>query len=139
MSGGGRALVAVYALFAVAATGRSVVQLASEPRRAPLAYGLSLAAALVYVLATVALARHPRGRRVAVLACGVELTGVVTVGVLSLVRPALFPDATVWSSFGVGYGLVPLILPILGLAWLRAASGPARMADGLTRPRVEAP
>jgi len=25
----------------------------------------------------------------------------------------------VWSGFGVGYALIPLILPIVGLWWLR--------------------
>ena len=32
--------------------------------------------------------------------------------------PELFPDATVWSMYGQGYGYVPLVLPFLGLAWL---------------------
>jgi hypothetical protein len=43
---------------------------------------------------------------------------VLLVGALSLARPGLFPAATVWSGFGAGYGYVPLILPVLGLAWL---------------------
>jgi hypothetical protein len=30
-----------------------------------------------------------------------------------------FPDDTVWSVFGRGYGFVPLILPLVGLWWLR--------------------
>ena len=30
-----------------------------------------------------------------------------------------FPDKTVWSHFGSGYGFVPLVLPVLGLLWLR--------------------
>ena len=29
-----------------------------------------------------------------------------------------FPDDTVWSGFGRGYGFVPLVLPIAGLRWL---------------------
>jgi hypothetical protein len=32
---------------------------------------------------------------------------------------AAFPDATVWSLYGDGYGYVPVVLPILGLLWLR--------------------
>ena len=32
---------------------------------------------------------------------------------------AAFPDATVWSGYGRGYGFVPLVLPVLGLLWLR--------------------
>ena len=50
----------------------------------------------------------------------VELGGVVTVGTLSLVRTEWFPDASVWSGYGIGYGFVPLALPIAGLLWLRA-------------------
>ncbi|NTW40635.1 MAG: hypothetical protein HGA44_12235, partial [Cellulomonadaceae bacterium] len=44
---------------------------------------------------------------------------VLVVGGLSLARPSLFPDATVWSGLGAGYGYVPLVLPVLGMAWLR--------------------
>ena len=34
------------------------------------------------------------------------------------VDPELFPDETVWSSYGAGYGWLPLVLPFVGLAWL---------------------
>jgi hypothetical protein len=84
------------------------------------AYLLSALAAAIYLVATVALARD--ARRVAVVACAVELAGVLTVGTLSLADPAAFPDATVWSDFGGGYGLVPLVLPLLGLFWLRRSA-----------------
>jgi len=43
---------------------------------------------------------------------------VLVVGVLTLVDAADFPDETVWSGFGRGYGYVPLVLPVLGLVWL---------------------
>lgn len=119
----GRVLVAVYAVFAVSATGRSSVQLVQKAGDAPLAYTLSAFAAVVYIVATVALAR-PTMRRVAWIAVSVELAGVLLVGTLSVVRPDLFPDATVWSGFGAGYGYVPLVLPLLGLAWLRHTSEP---------------
>ncbi|MFE2755305.1 hypothetical protein ACFXGA_25210 [Actinosynnema sp. NPDC059335] len=117
-SGPGRMLIAVYGIFAVAATARSAVQLATRFGHAPLAYVLSAFAAVVYVVATAALAGVV-SRRVAYLACGVELAGVLVVGAASLVFPAAFPDATVWSDFGGGYGFVPLVLPVLGLLWLR--------------------
>nr|WP_297422177.1 hypothetical protein [uncultured Actinotalea sp.] len=125
-SGPGRALVAVYGVLAVAATARSAVQVLRDLEAAPLAYSLSAFAAAVYVVATVALARPgPRARRVAWVAVSVEAVGVLSVGTLSLVRPELFPDATVWSGFGIGYALVPLVLPALGLWWLsRARTGP---------------
>lgn len=115
--GPGRMLITVYAIFALAATARSAVQLVSRFDEAPVAYLLSAFAALVYVLATITLARD--ARRVAFIACAIELTGVVTVGLVSLVVPEAFPDATVWSFFGIGYGFVPLVLPVLGLWWLR--------------------
>ena len=71
------------------------------------------------VALTLALRRtSERARRVAIVACSVEAVGVVTVGTLSLVREDWFPDQTVWSDFGVGYGFVPLVLPFVGLWWL---------------------
>jgi uncharacterized metal-binding protein len=119
-SGPGRALIAVYALFALAATARSAVQLATKFDKAPLAYLLSAVAAVVYIVATVCFARGSRTwRRVAVVSCTVELVGVLAVGTASVLDKAAFPDATVWSLFGDGYGYVPLVLPILGLLWLR--------------------
>ena len=50
---------------------------------------------------------------------GFELAGVLIVGVLSLLVPSLFAHPTVWSYFGMGYLFIPLIMPILGLRWLR--------------------
>jgi hypothetical protein len=118
-SGPGRLLVAVYAVFALAATARSGVQLATRAGEAPLAYSLSALAGVVYVAATLGLAEvGPRPRAVAWLACGVELVGVLVVGTLSFLRPEWFPDATVWSHFGQGYGYLPLVLPFVGLGWL---------------------
>lgn len=117
-SGPGRALVAVYGVLATAATFRSAVQVLGRFDEAPLAYALSGLAAVVYLLATVALARDGRWRPVAWGAVVVELVGVVAVGALSVTRTDLFPDATVWSGFGQGYGYVPVVLPLLGLWWL---------------------
>lgn len=117
--GWGRALILVYAVFAFSALGRSSVQLAEKAGDAPLAYGLSAFAAVVYAVATVCLARPgPRTTPVAWAAVGVELVGVLIVGTLTVADPALFPDDTVWSRFGSGYGWVPAVLPFCGLAWL---------------------
>lgn len=116
-TGFGRMLVAIYAVFAIAASARSIYQLVTKASEAPVAYGLSAVAGVVYVLATVALARD--ARTLAALTIGFELVGVLVVGVLSVVDEALFPDATVWSGFGAGYGYVPLVLPLVGLWWLR--------------------
>ncbi len=119
LSTGGRVLVAMYAVFALAAGARSLVQLTTKLDEAPVAYLLSFLAAVVYLVATLALRRSsPRAHRVAVTACTVELVGVVVVGTLSLVDTDLFPDQTVWSDFGIGYGFVPLVLPVVGLLWL---------------------
>ncbi len=126
-SGPGRVLVFVYGVFAVAATGRSLLQLGTDAGAAPLAYSLSLVAALIYLVATTCLLLG--GRRawlVAVAACTVELGGVLVVGTLSYLDTALFPDKTVWSHFGQGYAYLPLVLPFLGLAWLRATRPSAR-------------
>jgi hypothetical protein len=120
-SGWGRVLVFVYGLFAVAATGRSLVQLGTDAGRAPLAYTLSLVAAIIYLVATTCLLLGgPKAWAIAAVACSIELVGVLAVGTLSYVATDLFPDKTVWSHFGQGYGFLPLVLPFAGLAWLRA-------------------
>lgn len=112
-------LVVVYAIFAVAASARSVLQIATRFDEAPVAYLLSALAAVIYVVATVALARGDRtSRRVALVAISAELVGVLTVGTLSMLDAAAFPSASVWSGFGSGYGFVPLVLPFVGLWWL---------------------
>ena len=48
-----------------------------------------------------------------------RLAGVLLVGTISLLMPEDFPDATVWSVYGRGYLFVPLVLPVLGLLFLR--------------------
>jgi hypothetical protein len=114
--GFGRSLVAIYAVFALAAAARSIYQLLTKADEAPVAYALSALAGVVYVVATYALATDRR--RLATVTIGFELVGVLTVGVLTLVDGALFPDQTVWSSFGAGYVFIPLVLPFVGLWWL---------------------
>lgn len=118
-STGRQVLVATYAVFALAAGARSLVQISTRFGEAPLAYSLSLVAAVVYVVATLALRRtSASAHRVALLALGIEALGVLVVGTLSYVRADWFPDQTVWSHFGAGYVFVPLVLPFVGLAWL---------------------
>ncbi|MBN9327254.1 MAG: hypothetical protein BGO38_08180 [Cellulomonas sp. 73-145] len=124
-TGPGRALVAVYGVLALSATARAVFQVATKLSQAPVAYLLSLFAALVYIVATVALATSRR--RLAWTAVLTELTGVLVVGTVSLVARQEFPDATVWSAYGQGYGYVPLLLPFLGVLWLvRTGRGDGR-------------
>ncbi len=119
-AGFGRVLVVVYAIFALAATARSVVQIATKFDEAPVAYLLSAFAAVVYIVATVALARGDRtSRTVATVAISIELAGVLAVGLLSLLVPEQFAAPSVWSRFGSGYLFIPLVLPFVGLWWLR--------------------
>lgn len=115
-TGFGRLLVFVYGVFALSATGRSSVQLATKASEAPVSYALSAFAAIVYIVATWALATDRR--RPALVAVGIELVGVLVVGATSALRPQDYADATVWSHFGAGYGYIPLVLPMIGLWWL---------------------
>lgn len=115
--GNARALVIFYAVLAIAATGRSVYQVATKFDSAPFAYSLSALAAVVYILATIALARG--NRRLAIGAMIFELAGVLIIGSLTVAAPGLFPSDTVWSGFGAGYLYIPLALPVVGLWWLR--------------------
>ncbi len=118
-TGIGRVLIFVYGLFALSASARAGVQIATKFHDAPLAYVLSGAAAVIYIVATVCLAlATPVARRIAIACCTVELAGVLAIGTASLIDNSAFPDATVWSGFGAGYGYVPLLLPIVGLWWL---------------------
>lgn len=119
-SGAGRILIAIYIVLALASSGRSFYQLVAKFDQAPLAYSLSALAAVVYVVATVALiARGRMWYRIAQITIGFELAGVLIVGALSLLVPSLFAHPTVWSYFGMGYLFIPLVMPIVGLRWLR--------------------
>lgn len=117
----GRLLAAGYALFVVAAGGRTAVQLATDAGRAPIAYSFSALAALFY-LAGLLLLRHvertARGTTAAAACCLVELGGVLGIGTASLLVPGWFGADTIWTAYGRGYAFVPLALPALALAWL---------------------
>lgn len=115
-TGFGRILIFAYGILALSSTARSAVQLGTKAAEAPLPYALSAVAAVVYIVATWALATDRR--RIALAAVGFELVGVLVVGSTSMLVSQDYPDQTVWSDFGGGYGWVPLALPILGLWWL---------------------
>ena len=130
VSGIGRVLIVVYAVLALAATGRSFVQIVGRFDEAPISYTLSALAALVYIVATIALVA--RGRTWYVIAwvtISFEMLGVLVVGTLSLVLPDVFQHETVWSVFGRGYLFIPLVLPALGMWWLSTHRPPARVAS----------
>jgi hypothetical protein len=126
--GVGRVLIAVYAILALAATGRSVFQIIDRFSEAPLAFSLSGLSALVYILATVALImRGDAWYRVAWATIGFEFVGVIVVGSLSVFAPSMLGlhsvdpfgrESTVWSAYGLGYLLIPLALPVLGMIFL---------------------
>ncbi|MFF1839022.1 hypothetical protein ACFVXE_33310 [Streptomyces sp. NPDC058231] len=121
-SGPGRVLVWFYGVFTVAAASRSIVQMALDFGRAPLAYVLSAVAALVYGFITYSLVRGgERARRTALVCCAAELAGVLIVGTWTLVEPSAFADSTVWSYLGRDYLFIPVILPVTGMIWLRRA------------------
>ena len=125
----GRVLIAVYALLALAATGRSVFQISTQFGEAPLAYTLSALSAVVYIVATVALIAPGQGwYAVAWATISFELVGVLIIGLVTVLDPELFPHDTVWSFFGRGYGFVPLVLPVLGILWLRRQGRATRAA-----------
>ena len=118
-TGVGRVLLFAYGVFALSASARASVQIATKFSEAPLAYILSAVAAVIYIAATVGLAiGGRRGRLIALTSCSIEMIGVLVVGTLSIGDKAAFPDATVWSDYGSGYGYVPLVLPMIGLWWL---------------------
>jgi hypothetical protein len=118
-SGLGRVLLLVYGVFALSASARALVQITTKFGEAPLAYLLSAFAGLVYISATVGLAiGGARGRLIALVSCSIELLGVLVVGILTTADAGDFPDDTVWSHFGSGYGYVPLVLPFIGLWWI---------------------
>jgi hypothetical protein len=135
MTGIGRVLVVVYAIMALAATGRSFVQIVERFDQAPLAYTLSAISAVVYIVATLALIfSGSRGwYRVAWITISFELVGVLVIGTLSLVMPELFAHPTVWSWFGLGYVFVPLVLPLFGL-WYLVTHRPAQQSKAMDAP-----
>ncbi|WP_167051983.1 hypothetical protein [Salinibacterium sp. ZJ77] len=124
--GAGRVLVAVYGILAFAALGRSMFQIIDRFDESPIAYSLSAVAAVVYVAATLALAFG--WTRVAWATITFELVGVLVIGSVSVFSPAFLGlegasafggQSTVWSVFGAGYLFIPLVLPVLGIVWLR--------------------
>lgn len=120
ISGPGTLLVWLYGVMVVGAVSRSIYQIATEFDRAPLAYSLSAVAGLVYGFITYTLVRGGEtARKAALVCCAAELVGVLTVGTWTLVDPSAFPDATVWSDFGMGYVFIPVLLPLSAIFWLR--------------------
>ncbi|MEV0122997.1 hypothetical protein AB0I16_15865 [Streptomyces sp. NPDC050703] len=122
ITGPGILLLWLYGVMVVGAVSRSAVQISTDFGRAPLAYSLSALAGLVYGFITYSLVRGgDTARRAALVCCAAELVGVLGVGAWTLAEPSAFPDATVWSDFGMGYLFIPVILPVTAIFWLRRA------------------
>ncbi|MEI5099585.1 hypothetical protein RB200_14570 [Streptomyces sp. PmtG] len=120
ITGPGILLVWLYGVMVVGAVSRSAVQISTDFDKAPLAYTLSALAGVVYGFITYSLVRGgERARRAALVCCAAELAGVLGVGAWTLAEPSAFPDATVWSDFGMGYLFIPVLLPLTALYWLR--------------------
>ncbi|GIW32688.1 hypothetical protein [Meiothermus sp.] len=115
----GQILAVSYPLLALSAGVRSVYQLFFKPGVTDyFPPTLSAVAAAIYLVATVAFViRKPWAWWVSVGALSFEMTGVLVVGTLSLVMPEVI-GRTVWHDFGIDYGFLPLIQPLLGLVWL---------------------
>jgi hypothetical protein len=120
-SGPGRVLITIYAILAIGAVSRAVFQMFTDYSSAPVPITLSAISGVVYVVATIALVRRTGiWYRIAWITISFELIGVLTVGTLSVVDPAIFADdSSVWSYYGVGYLFIPVVLPILGMIYLR--------------------
>jgi hypothetical protein len=122
----GRVLIVVYAILAIGATSRAVFQMATVYSTAPVAITLSALSGVIYILATIALFRPGRTwYLVAWITISFELLGVIVIGTLSILVPSIFVqgsgvDGTVWSYYGYGYLFIPLVLPVLGMLWLRS-------------------
>ncbi|GHI09053.1 hypothetical protein Scel_73740 [Streptomyces cellostaticus] len=122
ISGPGMLLVWFYGVMVVGAVSRSAYQIATDFQRAPLAYSLSAVAGVVYGFITYTLVRGGEtARRAALVCCAAELAGVLLVGTWTLVDRSAFPDATVWSDYGMGYVFIPVLLPLSAMYWLRKA------------------
>ncbi|MGW6062082.1 hypothetical protein [Streptomyces sp. NPDC055189] len=122
ITGPGILLVWLYGVMVVGAVSRSAVQISTDFHKAPLAYTLSALAGLVYGFITYSLVRGgEKARKAALVCCAAELVGVLAVGTWTLVEPSAFPDATVWSDFGMGYLFIPVILPVTAIFWLNKA------------------
>lgn len=132
-SGFGRLLVVFYGVFTLSAGARALYQVIRKFDEAPLSISLSALSALIYLVATLALARKGKNAwKVSLLAVGTEMAGVLLVGLFSYLQPQYFALASVWSHFGSGYGYIPLVLPMVGLWWLTRTRPATASPDGLS-------
>lgn len=112
-------LAVSYPVLALSAGARAIYQLfLKEDVTYYLPAILSGIAAIAYLLATIGFVVRKRWAwRLSVTMLLFELSMVIIVGTLSLIIPDVI-GRTVWGRFGADYGYLPLIQPLLGLAWL---------------------
>src|SRR5699024_9384337 len=135
-------LVIIYGLFALSATARSLVQILPGFDEPPVAYSLSLVAALTYIAATLLLVRRARRPSAVFALVMVELARGLAVSTLSVTVPSLFPAVTVSSTDRLGCGFVPLVVPVVALGYLllsRRGSGPGDAGASPGPPAAPAP
>jgi hypothetical protein len=118
-----RVLIAAYTVLAVAAGARAGVQLATRAGEAPVPYALSAVAAFVYLVLAVSLRGRGRWLTVATVAATAELAGLLWVGTAERLGAVAWPDQTVWSGYGAGYGFAPVVLPLAALVILARRRG----------------
>ncbi|MFE0516716.1 hypothetical protein [Streptomyces sp. NPDC058964] len=120
ITGPGMLLVWFYGVMVVGAVSRCRVAINTVLGRAPRAEALDAGGGGGFGVNT-----DSRGgggetaRKAALVCCAAELAGVLVVGTWTLVDPSAFPDATVWSDYGMGYVFIPVLLPLSAMYWLR--------------------
>ncbi|MDO5721047.1 MAG: hypothetical protein Q4P06_00675 [Actinomycetaceae bacterium] len=117
--GWGRVFIAAFWVVAVVATYTALSDFFALSQY-PLGPRLvSVLAGLGYVLAAIALSHNGRRMRKVAGACiGFELSGVLITGIVGLGVPQIGQVRNLWANFGQQYWFIPLILPLLGIAWL---------------------
>jgi hypothetical protein len=109
----------VYGLWAFSALGRSSWEyMFKQNVQTYMPAHLSTFVGVLYIFIIVGLRkRTPRWWRITLALLAVELAGVLIVGTIDVLWHP-FPYATVWSTYGIGYFFMPLLLPFIGLWWM---------------------
>ena len=117
--GWGRVFIAAFWVVAVITTYTALSDFFTL-RQHPLGPRLvSVLAGVGYVVAAIALSHNGRRmRKVAAAAIGFELSGVLITGIVGLGIPQIGQVRNLWANFGQLYWFVPLVLPLVGAAWL---------------------
>lgn len=122
-----------YPLFGVSVLARGIVQTWFHYRPENAAW-LDLVCAVIYFAAAVGFFLRSRWAwKLSVVALSLEIGFCLVVGTLSIFG---LVGTNVWTLYGIQYGFIPTIQPILGLLWLRRTR--TRIDYGLIEPGPEA-